>query len=292
MKKFFSLVLAMTAVLSLAAQPAMALDYIYESEAPGQNFYTSTSDVDEPIENANEITIGADGTVTANTDQNVTEEPIGGLKLNVGEFPEAWGTQTDIAIAANSVFPNALAPTTQMSAVEGYVQYEPYSVASGALPLGNIFTPAQGYPNDYHVTGVASAIQPMHTITSKGAIGKIYVPGQNVTRYVYEGTTQASMRIGGAHFSSTPGWTGNVCIAGHNRGTSQNFAFLYNVKAGDLIYYTTAYGTRAYQVTGITNPATTDVSGLYQDGVNRLTLYTCVKNQPQIKYCVTAVAVG
>lgn len=292
MKKFFSLVLAMTAVLSLAAQPAMALDYIYESEAPGQNFYTSTSDVDEPIENANEITIGADGTVTANTDQNVTEEPIGGLKLNVGEFPEAWGTQTDIAIAANSVFPNALAPTTQMSAVEGYVQYEPYSVASGTLPLGNIFTPAQGYPNDYHVTGVASAIQPMPTITSKGAIGKIYVPGQNVTRYVYEGTTQASMRIGGAHFSSTPGWTGNVCIAGHNRGTSQNFAFLYNVKAGDLIYYTTAYGTRAYQVTGITNPATTDVSGLYQDGVNRLTLYTCVKNQPQIKYCVTAVAVG
>ena len=292
MKKFFSLVLAMTAVLSLAAQPAMALDYIYESEAPGQNFYTSTSDVDEPIENANEITIGADGTVTANTDQNVTEEPIGGLKLNVGEFPEARGTQTDIAIAANSVFPNALAPTTQMSAVEGYVQYEPYSVASGALPLGNIFTPAQGYPNDYHVTGVASAIQPMPTITSKGAIGKIYVPGQNVTRYVYEGTTQASMRIGGAHFSSTPGWTGNVCIAGHNRGTSQNFAFLYNVKAGDLIYYTTAYGTRAYQVTGITNPATTDVSGLYQDGVNRLTLYTCVKNQPQIKYCVTAVAVG
>ena len=292
MKKFFSLVLAMTAVLSLAAQPAMALDYIYESEAPGQNFYTSTSDVDEPIENANEITIGADGTVTANTDQNVTEEPIGGLKLNGGEFPEAWGTQTDIAIAANSVFPNALAPTTQMSAVEGYVQYEPYSVASGALPLGNIFTPAQGYPNDYHVTGVASAIQPMPTITSKGAIGKIYVPGQNVTRYVYEGTTQASMRIGGAHFSSTPGWTGNVCIAGHNRGTSQNFAFLYNVKAGDLIYYTTAYGTRAYQVTGITNPATTDVSGLYQDGVNRLTLYTCVKNQPQIKYCVTAVAVG
>ena len=210
----------------------------------------------------------------------------------MGEFPEAWGTQTDIAIAANSVFPNALAPTTQMSAVEGYVQYEPYSVASGALPLGNIFTPAQGYPNDYHVTGVASAIQPMPTITSKGAIGKIYVPGQNVTRYVYEGTTQASMRIGGAHFSSTPGWTGNVCIAGHNRGTSQNFAFLYNVKAGDLIYYTTAYGTRAYQVTGITNPATTDVSGLYQDGVNRLTLYTCVKNQPQIKYCVTAVAVG
>lgn len=291
MKKILSLILAATAVLSLATS-ALALDYTYESEVPGQNFYTSTSDVDKPIENANEITIGADGTVTANTDQNITNEPIGGLKTNVGEFPEAWGTQTDIAIAANSIFPNALAPTTQLSGVEGYVQFEPYSVASGALPLGNIFTPAQGYPNDYYVTGVASAIQPMPTITKKGAIGKIYVPGQKVTRYIYEGTTQASMRIGGAHFSSTPGWTGNVCIAGHNRGTSQNFAFLYNVKPGDTIYYTTGYGTRAYQVTGISNPATTDVSGLYQDGVNRLTLYTCVKNQPQIKYCVTAVAVG
>ena len=292
MKRMVSLALTVAAVLSLAVQPAVALDYVYESEVPGQNFYTSTSDVDEPIENSNEITIGADGTVTAGTDQNVTEEPIGGLKLDVGQYPEAWGTETDVAIAANSIFPNALAPTTQMSAVEGYVQYEPYSVASGALPLGNIFTPSQGYPNDYHVVGVASSLQPMPAITSNGAIGKIYVPGQNVIRYVYEGTTQANMRIGGAHFSSTPGWTGNVCIAGHNRGPTQNFAFLYNVKAGDLIYYTTAYGTRTYQVTSITNPATTDVSGLYQNGLNQLTLYTCVMNQPSIKYCVTAVAVN
>lgn len=292
MKRFLSLALAVAATLSLAVPSVMALDYTYESEVPGQNFYTSTSDVDEPIENSNEITIGSDGTVTAGTDQNVTEEPIGGLKLDVGQYPEAWGTETDVAIAANSIFPNALAPTTQMSAVEGYVQYEPYSVASGALPLGNIFTPQQGYPNDYHVVGVASSLQPMPAITSKGAIGKIYVPGQNVTRYVYEGTTQANMRIGGAHFSSTPGWTGNVCIAGHNRGTTQNFAFLYNVKPGDLIYYTTAYGTRTYQVASITNPATTDVSGLYQTGMNQLTLYTCVMNQPSIKYCVTAVAVN
>lgn len=290
MKKSFSLLLALSMTLSLLAVPAVALDYEYESEAPGQNFYTSTSEQDEPVENSSEITIGADGTITANTDANITEEPIGGLKSNVGEYPEAWGTETDIAIATNSVFPNALAPTTQQSGIEDFVAYEPFSVASGALPLGNIFTPVQGYPNDYHVSGVASSLQPLPAITSKGAIGKITVAG--ITRYIYDGTTQANMRIGGAHFSSTPGWTGNVCIAGHNRGTSQNFAFLYDLEPGSLIQYTTAYGTRTYQVQSITNPATTDVSGLYQDGVNRLTLYTCVKNQPQIKYCVSAVAIG
>lgn len=279
-------------MFSALSTAAYALDYQYESKAPGQNFYTSTSDQDSPQENANEITIGTDGTISTNTSENVTNEPMGGLKLNVGEFPDAWGSETDVSIAANSVFPNALSPTTQESGVEDFVKMEWNAVASGALPLGNTFTPNQGYPNDYQTIGVASVLQPMPAITKRGAIGKLYVLGQNVTRYVYEGTTQANMRIGGAHFSSTPGWMGNVCIAGHNRGTTQNFAFMYNLKPGDLLYYTTAYGTRTYQVAAITNPATTDVSGLYQDGINKLTLYTCVKNQPAIKYCVTAVAVN
>ena len=53
--------------------------------------------------------------------------------------------------------------------------------------------------------------------------------------------------------------------------------------------YTTLYGTRNYVVSDISYCATTDTSGLLQDGTNKLTMYTCKANDPSVKLRVTAV---
>ena len=80
----------------------------------------------------------------------------------------------------------------------------------------------------------------------------------------------------------------------HNRNNKNTAAFqkLKDVNYGDLVYYTTAYGTRTYQVTGIETVSVYDTSGLAQDGTFKLTMYTCQKNQPDVKLKVVATLVG
>ena len=67
---------------------------------------------------------------------------------------------------------------------------------------------------------------------------------------------------------------------------------LKDVEYGDLVYYTTAYGTRVYQVTSIDTVSVNDTSGLAQDGSYKLTMYTCKANQPDVKLKVVATLVG
>ena len=61
---------------------------------------------------------------------------------------------------------------------------------------------------------------------------------------------------------------------------------------GDTITYTTAYGTLTYVVSHVGTCATTDTSGLLQDGTNKLTMYTCKEGRPSVKLCVVATLVG
>ena len=140
--------------------------------------------------------------------------------------------------------------------------------------------------------GLATSQVSMPSITKGGAIGRLSIPSIGLNKYVYEGTSQASMRKGIAHFDCTSGWTGNIGLAGHNRGSSASFAKLKDVQIGDTVSYTTAYGTLTYVVSNITTVATTDTSGLLQDGTNKITMYTCKANQPDVKLCVTASLVG
>ncbi len=100
------------------------------------------------------------------------------------------------------------------------------------------------------------------------------------------------MKKGLAHFDCTSGWLGNIAIAGHNRGASNAFGKLKNVNIGDTVKYTTAYGTAKYVVTNVKTVSTSDTSDLQQDGQNKITMYTCIANQPDVKLCVTATMVG
>ena len=61
--------------------------------------------------------------------------------------------------------------------------------------------------------------------------------------------------------------------------------------SGDLITYTTIYGTRTYAVTSVKIIASDDWSNLQATSDNRITLTTCLANQPEKRICVQAVQI-
>ena len=60
-------------------------------------------------------------------------------------------------------------------------------------------------------------------------------------------------------------------------------------KENGIAALTTKLGTRSYHVTDVSKVSETDRSGLADSGENMLTLYTCVRNQRDQRWCVTPV---
>ena len=322
MKKFLGMTCVIAAAVAAMSVSAGALEYEYASEAPGATFHVSTSTDQNHVGEADQLVIGMDGTVTNNVIGNASHSPLSVLDLPIGEYPDAWGETTDLAIANNTYIPNELGPTFNNSAYYR-ATYTPI-VMNGALPTAAGYVPAAvsgygaintgysagaGYSmasnvsygtaasaavsgGNGSVAGVATQNVAMPTITDGGAIGQLSIPSIGLNKYVYEGTSTANMRKGIAHFDSTSGWQGNVALAGHNRGSYAYFGKLKDVQVGDTVQYKTAYGTATYQVSAINERATTDTSGLAQDGTNKLTMYTCKANQPDVKLEVVATLVS
>ena len=122
-----------------------------------------------------------------------------------------------------------------------------------------------------------------------GSIGTVSIPRLGISVKVWEGETTTSMAKGLGHFTSTSGWDGNIGVCGHNRGAKYNIGTIKNLKQGDVITYTTIYGTRTYEVTMVKTISNTDWSYLQGTADNRITLTTCVDNQPSQRICVQAV---
>ena len=66
------------------------------------------------------------------------------------------------------------------------------------------------------------------------------------------------------------------------------FAKLKNVKIGDTVTYKTSVGTKTYEVVFVGTIASTDFSYLNEMGDNRITMITCIANQPSLRLCVQA----
>ena len=124
-----------------------------------------------------------------------------------------------------------------------------------------------------------------------GSIGTVKIPTLGISMKVWEGETTASMSKGLGHYSSTSAWDGNVGVCGHNRGAKYVIGSIKDLKAGDIITYTTVYGTRTYQVVTVTTIASNDWSYLQATADNRITLTTCLADQPTKRVCVQAVEV-
>ncbi|MCI8477751.1 MAG: class D sortase [Oscillospiraceae bacterium] len=124
---------------------------------------------------------------------------------------------------------------------------------------------------------------------SNGSLGTLKIPTIGLTVKVYQGTDSAALAKGAGHFKDTSIWDGNVCVAGHNRGVTNHFGKIHTLKMGDTITLTTRLGKRTYAVTGVEKVSVNDSSGTAATTDNRVTLYTCVMNQPEYRWCVTAV---
>ena len=124
-----------------------------------------------------------------------------------------------------------------------------------------------------------------------GSIGTVSISRVGLSAKVYEGATDASMSKGAGHYTGTAVWDGNVALFGHNRGSHAYFGTLKDVRVGDTVKYTTALGTKTYEVLFTGTIASTDYSYLNEMGDDRVTLITCIANQPSLRLCVQAVEV-
>ena len=124
---------------------------------------------------------------------------------------------------------------------------------------------------------------------SDGSIGTVKIPSLGINMKVWEGETNASMKKGLGHYSSTSAWDGNVGVCGHNRGAKYTIGSIKNLEYGDTITYTTVHGTRTYSVVSVKTISNSDWSYLQATSDNRITLTTCLANQPEKRICVQAV---
>ena len=125
-----------------------------------------------------------------------------------------------------------------------------------------------------------------------GSIGTLKIPSLNINMKVWEGETRASMAKGLGHYRSTSGWDGNIGVCGHNRGAKYNIGSIRNLEIGDNITYSTVYGTRTYAVILVKTISDSDWSYLQATADNRITITTCLANQPSKRVCVQAEEVS
>lgn len=263
--------LALSAVAALAmTAPAFAADYSFTTTAP-RDYYGSTSY--EDVYGA-QYNYGGRNVL----DYRVTELEYGRPSTTMTGAMERTilpGLQDVVTTVGTGGYgAGSSGPITEL--VVGTGGTGSTSVVNPGIP--QVTVPAA--PAFTSVSGMAR---------SDGSIGTLSIPKLGINVKVWEGETAASMAKGLGHYSSTSGWDGNCGVCGHNRGAKYNIGAIKNLSAGDLITYTTVYGTRTYQVTMVKTIADTDWSYLQPTADNRITLTTCLENQPSKRICVQAV---
>ncbi len=138
-------------------------------------------------------------------------------------------------------------------------------------------------------TTSAEVVRDWEDVRNKdGSIGVLKIPKIGLTVTAYDGDTFEAMKKGIGHIASTSLWNSNIGLTGHNRGVNANFGRLKDLKIGDEMTYTTKLGTRTYAVVFAGKIPNNDWSYLQYTTDNRLTLITCVADQPEYRYCVQA----
>jgi len=158
------------------------------------------------------------------------------------------------------------------------------SGSSGAfLPATSVNGPTVAIPQKTAYTSVEGMKR------KDGSIGTVTIPSLDINMKVWEGETSSSMSKGMGHYSSTSAWDGNVGACGHNRGAKYVIGSIKNLEKGDIITYTTIYGTRTYEVSVVKKISNTDWSYLQATSDNRITITTCVAGDSSQRWMVQAV---
>ncbi len=206
------------------------------------------------------------------------EDPNVDRSKNTALIPPGFGSPTSYLPGSGT----ALTPNLVPGALEGgglvsqtgSVTYP--TVGQSRWKLGRTSTGWTDVTSDLYYSG--------------GHLGTLKIPAIGLSIKVYQGTGSAVLAKGAGHFLDTSIWDGNVCIAGHNRGVRDDFGDLHTLEPGDTVTWTTKLGTRTYEVVSVQKVLETDTTGTTATSDNRLTLYTCVRDQREYRWCVTAVA--
>ncbi len=121
-------------------------------------------------------------------------------------------------------------------------------------------------------------------------IWQIEIPSIDLIAPIAEGTSAETMNEYVGHFIETPKESGNIGLAAHNRGYSVNyFAKLKLLKENDLVIYKYKGEVSQYIVNKIGIIKDTDWSKLEQSEEEKLTLITCVEDEPEYRRYVQAI---
>lgn len=227
-------------------------------------------------------------------DQNVNRSKTAAL------IAPGFGTPTSYLRGSGEYLTPNLAPGAMSGGLVNAVGNNTYTDSGpGGYPAADTSINTGTYPpagNENFTTstiGQGSAIGYTDVTSdlyySGGHLGTLKIPAIGVNVKIYQGTDSATLAKGAGHFTDTSIWTGNVCVAGHNRGTNCYFGEIHTLNIGDEITLTTKLGTRTYSVTSVQKISETDGSATGSTSDNRITLFTCVRNESAYRWCVTAV---
>jgi len=115
----------------------------------------------------------------------------------------------------------------------------------------------------------------------------ISIPKINLIAPIEEGTTSQIMNRSVGHFVDTSISNGNVALAAHNRGYPKNyFENIKLLRKGDYILYKLDDISKIYIVDIVTVIKDTDWRYLENTEDNRITLITCIENEPEYRRCI------
>ena len=197
-------------------------------------------------------------------------------------FPESTSTELPAVIGAENIY---LRDVSKNTALLPPPFGSPQMLQANGTMINAITNAASDIPQI--ITSSINAIEPGSLLYADGTLGILKIPKLGLNVKVYEGENNLEKGVG--HFTDTAVFTGNVAIAGHNRGINSYFGEIHHLKVGDEITYTTKLGTKKYAVTSVRKINAADFSFLRETSDNRLTLITCVKNEPNFRRCVQAI---
>lgn len=125
---------------------------------------------------------------------------------------------------------------------------------------------------------------------NKQSLWQLEIPRINLVAPIAEGTSTNIMNEFVGHFEETPKDNGNIGLAAHNRGYKVNyFQDLKLLQKGDLIIYTYNGSITKYGVNEIGIIKDTDWSKLEEDKQDKLTLITCLEDEPEYRRYIQAI---
>jgi len=124
-------------------------------------------------------------------------------------------------------------------------------------------------------------------------IGYLKIDSIGLNAPIENGTSLKILKEAIGHFEDTPFFSGNICLAAHNRGSKQNFfENLKDIELNAEVSYITKYSEQKYYVSEIKEIEETDLSVLNSTENNQITMITCVANKREKRLCVIATEDG